>query len=369
MRKNKLYMVLIILTITFLFATSAVCTQCGTLEDIAKEAIDTANNINSEDIANSWKEGESKNTDKDKNDEPDSENNNNSDKKDEPKPEDNKNVDENKQPFIAGIYLNSDEFFPNLQYTATCDVSDPDNDTIFYSWRTDGGLFDQTESATVIWTAPDTEGIYNITLDISDGWGGNDSVTKTVVVGAIPQNAPPVIHDIAVYPDGSKYTDSTYEIWCNADDPNFSIINFDFTITGGNLYNQNANIIKWDTPAVPGTYTVIVAVTDKEGNTVTSPKEIIVEQHRVEITDIIVQIDYIATSSSYYIKGIIVDPKLQINQFIWSTSGGDITDQSGHIAVWNTPPDAGTYSLTLTATTFGGDTVANTKEFVVNPPQ
>ncbi|MFC2145563.1 hypothetical protein ACFLQQ_04445, partial [Actinomycetota bacterium] len=278
-------------------------------------------------------------------------------------------VDTNQDPIIHNIKFDSDDFFPNLQYMVTSNVTDPDNDTIFYSWRTEGGFFNETEAATVIWTAPGTEGIYNIVLDVSDGWGGSDSITKTISVGAVPQNAPPVIQDIAVYPDGSKYTNNTYEIWCYASDPNHSIINYDFNITGGSLYNQSANLIKWDTPNDPGTYTVTVTVNDKEGNTVTSSKNIVVEQERVEITDIIVQINYIATSSSYYIKGVIIDPKLQINQYQWSTSGGDISDQVGYTAVWNTPHTPGTYNLTLIATTFGGDTITKTKGFVVNSPQ
>ena len=96
MRKNKLYIVLVILTITFLFATAAVCTQCGVLGDEGEEAGDADDNRKSADADDSGKEGESKDTNGDKND---------SDKKDEPKPEDKKSDDENKQPVIAGIYL------------------------------------------------------------------------------------------------------------------------------------------------------------------------------------------------------------------------------------------------------------------------
>ena len=183
------------------------------------------------------------------------------------------------------------------------------------------------------------------------------------------KNARPIIQEIAVYPDGSKYTDNTYEIWCLVTDPNSSTTNFDFSITGGVLHDQDANIIKWDTPAAPGTYTVTVTVTDKEGNNVTSSRGIIVEQYRVEITDIIVQTDYIAARSSYYIKGVVINPKQEIQQYLWRTSGGSVSGQNGYTAIWDTPENPGTYSLTLTATTFGGDTISRTKEFIVNPPQ
>ena len=192
---------------------------------------------------------------------------------------------------------------------------------------------------------------------------------KTIAVGSVPKNAAPVIQDIAVYPDGSKYTNNTYEIWCQSSDPNNSIIGYDFKITGGSLHDQDANLIKWDTPIAPGTYTVTVTVNDKEGNTAKSSKDIVVEQERVEITDIIVQIDYIATSASYYIQGVVVDPKSKISQYPWSTTGGNIVDENGRLAVWQTPNNPGKYTLTLTAHTFGGDTITRAKEFIVNPPK
>jgi hypothetical protein len=374
--KKKLYLLLSILTITFILSSAAICnlgesltkgvsgdgiakdkSQSNDLRDNSKK--DPTNKGNSSEGTGSSSTG-SDNTGSDST---------GSGNKDSKKDSKSSPKSQNNPPVIKYIKFDSDKFFPNQQYKITSDVTDPDNDTIYYNWHTDGGTFNDSESPIVIWTAPDANGIYIIDLDVSDGWGGNDFISETVSVGGVPQNAPPVIHDIAVYPDGSKYTEESYEIQCHVSDPNSSIVNFDFSITGGVLHGQDANLIKWDTPNVPGTYTVTVTITDKEGNSVTSSRDIVVEQTRVEITDIIVQIDYIAVRSSYYIKGVVIDPKQQINQFLWSTSGGAVTDQLGRLAVWNTPENPGTYSLTLTATTFGGDTITKTKEFVVNPSQ
>ncbi len=373
--KKKLYLFLSVLTIVFILSSAAVCNlgeslKGGDSEDkIASDASLDNDSDGKSKKDSTVKSSSDQNSGSGSNDSPGSGSSNNgsgSSSSDSSK-SGSKDSKGNNPPVINFIKFDSDQFFPNQQYTITSEVTDPDNDTVYYSWHTDGGKFNNFELPTVIWTTPGTNGIYIIELDVSDGWGGNDFISETISVGGVPQNAPPVIQEIAVYPDGSKYTDNTYDIWCYVSDPNNSIINFDFSISGGVLHDQNANIIKWDTPAAPGTYTVTVNVTDKEGNNVTSSKDIVVEQTRVEISDIIVQIDYIAVRSSYHIQGIVIDPKQQINQFLWSTSGGAVTDQLGRLAVWNTPENPGTYSLTLTATTFGGDTVTRTKEFVVNP--
>ena len=373
--KRKLYLVLSILTIVTILSSAAICNLGknlteGVLGDIAEDINQGigSSDDSEKDSTNKGTSSDSNSSDSNSSDSNSSDSNSSGNK--DSKDSKSSSNSQNSSPVINSMDLNSNEFFPNLQYTFTCDVTDPDNNTIYYEWHVDAGTLDNYEAATVTWTAPGSNGIYDIKLKVTDGWGGNDSVTKTVAVGNVPKNAPPVIHGIAVYPDGSKYTDNTYQIWCDVTDPNSGLRNFDFKVTGGNLHDQDANLIKWDTPNNPGTYTITVTVTDKEGNTVKSSENIVVEQHRIEITDIIVQIDYIATSMFCDITAVIVDPKLQIMSYKWSCSGGQIAGETGFTGQWQTPSNPGTYSLTMTATTLGGDiTATKTKEFVVNPPK
>ena len=63
-----------------------------------------------------------------------------------------------------------------------CEASDPDDDTLTYSWTCTGGSMSGTGS-TVTWTAPSTLGIYTVTVSVRDGRGGtatrNISITVT----------------------------------------------------------------------------------------------------------------------------------------------------------------------------------------------
>ena len=179
MRKNKLYMVLVILTITFLFATAAVCTQCGANIDKAVGGLadDVDDSKKSADTDDSGKEGESKDTNGDKKD---------SDKKDEPKPEDKKNDDENKKPVITGIFLDGldpavYDFSANGVHTVKAEATDPEGGSLTFKWSGDGTITGEDINP-MSWTAPDSEGRYEITVEVTDDKGSTAAMTADIYV-------------------------------------------------------------------------------------------------------------------------------------------------------------------------------------------
>jgi len=275
----------------------------------------------------------------------------------------------NSPPVINSITFSSDVFLPGQQYAMACDVYDPDNDPIFYDWSVDGGFTDNPEASSPVWNTPDQEGVYVIELTISDGWGGYDTETVMVSVGAVARNASPVINFIAVYPDGAKYTNNTYEIFCDVSDPNNSLISYDFRVTGGSLHSQDANIIKWDTPPDAGTYTITVSVSDKEGNVVNGSQDVNIEAQWTGVSDIEVHHSgVISTNASYNVEATVVDPGGEINSFSWNAAGGQFAGQNGRHVTWETPDTPGTYTLTLTVSTFSGDSYSLSKDFTVVSP-
>ena len=72
--------------------------------------------------------------------------------------------------------------------TLTAVASDPDGDTLSYSWDATGGSFSSTTGQTVNWTAPDSPGTIGITLSISDG--RNPTVSHSVSITVTIPNAP-----------------------------------------------------------------------------------------------------------------------------------------------------------------------------------
>jgi len=373
--KKKIYIILCVLTAVFVMSTAAVCNLCSLADEKIGNLslnIDDGQTEGSQDNSGNNESGDNSNagskddkngssssdgTDNDGSQSQGNDNNSNSSSKSGKNP-----------PEINSISVNSDTFSPGMTYKFTSDVTDPDNDKISYDWHIDAGYVDTPESSSVNWTLPNDDGLYSIILTVSDGWGGYDSMTRDIFVGKAAVNPTTFIDDIAVYPEGGIYTGNTYEIWCYITDT-VGISDVAFSVNGGVLHSQDANVIKWDAPDAPGTYTVDVTVTDKAGQIVKSSENFVVEQTRVEISDLIVKIDYISAGTSYYLSAVIIDPENQISRYEWSCSGGGIRDQTGYLAVWETPNTPGIYSLTLKAFTLKGDTLVRTEEFEVKTPK
>ena len=71
----------------------------------------------------------------------------------------------------------------NLSAPAT----DPDGDTITYTWSATAGSFNTQNGMNTIWTAPNAEGNYPLTVTASDGRGGvaTNSITIPVMRRAV----------------------------------------------------------------------------------------------------------------------------------------------------------------------------------------
>ncbi|MBC8386441.1 MAG: hypothetical protein H8E13_00065 [Actinobacteria bacterium] len=267
MRKNKLYIVLVILTITFLFTTAAVCTQCGVLGDEGEEAGDADDNRKSADADDSGKEGESKDTNGDKND---------SDKKDEPKPEDKKSDDENKQPVIAGIYLDvldpvHNYFLTNKTYTVKAEAADPEGSNLTFKWSGDG-IINGEDINPMTWTAPDSEGVYKITVEATDEKGSTAAMTADVTVevdSAIGEPLKwPEILDVEILGsnDGLYYQHTVYTIQVIVDDPSGLIDEYAFACNVGDLGQVSAYTVEWESPGDAVDCYITASILDSDGS-------------------------------------------------------------------------------------------------------
>jgi len=91
----------------------------------------------------------------------------------------------NNPPEITDITLMGNHYV-GLEYTVSAAVTDPDGDSLTYSWSVTGGSLDNPNLGTVKWTMPDTAGNYSITLAVNDGNSGQDEKTKITEVLAFP---------------------------------------------------------------------------------------------------------------------------------------------------------------------------------------
>lgn len=87
----------------------------------------------------------------------------------------------NHRPAITSLAAEPERVLPSGSCQIVCTASDRDDDELSYGWSADrGGI--TGEGATVTWTAPNSEGSYNVTVTVTDGRGGEvmNQVTITV---------------------------------------------------------------------------------------------------------------------------------------------------------------------------------------------
>ncbi len=153
----------------------------------------------------------------------------------------------------------------------TCTASDPDGDVLSYNWSANGGNISGT-GPEVIWTAPEEVGMYDITVVVDDGRGGE--ATGSIALTA-SNGPPPVIDDLIVTAE-HQYLKKTvtgykvaktydYNIECNASSPDGSELSYNWSASGGNISGTGPEVI-WTAPNTAGNVTVTVKVFDGVGN-------------------------------------------------------------------------------------------------------
>jgi len=87
----------------------------------------------------------------------------------------------NHRPAITSLAAELERVLPSGSCQIVCTASDRDGDELSYEWSASGGGING-EGATVTWTAPNSEGSYNVTATVTDGRGGEvmNQVTITV---------------------------------------------------------------------------------------------------------------------------------------------------------------------------------------------
>ncbi|MFW6055976.1 MAG: PKD domain-containing protein [Chloroflexota bacterium] len=165
----------------------------------------------------------------------------------------------NTEPVITGVSVSSDRMLPSGTCQITCEATDDDSDALSYSWEADKGEI-VGEGPTIEWTAPDSEGLYRLSITVDDGHGGTVDYSTSLAVKA---NRQPQVEELSADAETIAPGDSTV-ISCEASDADGDRVTYDWSATGGEVFGDGDAII-WLAPEEPGAYAVEVSVRDPYG--------------------------------------------------------------------------------------------------------
>jgi len=159
--------------------------------------------------------------------------------------------------------------------TLHVNASDPDNDTLSYSYTATGGTIEGT-AADARWTASGlAAGTYTATAKVDDGKGGTATCSADLTVAPKPNQNP----TISCSTDRSPIMPGERTgITSTASDPDGDPLTYSYSATAGQVSGDGAKATFDSTGLQPGSYTVKCSVSDGKGGTAESSTNVDVQQ-------------------------------------------------------------------------------------------
>jgi len=282
-------------------------------------------------------------------------------------------VPANHPPSIIGIEAKQDVISPMSSCLIECVVSDEDGDELSYEWSAREGKILDVNGATIAWSAPKEEGIYNIRVTVADGNGGEATGYVTIIV---KNNNPPAITSLAADKDWLNPLDSCV-IKCDAEDPDDDELSYEWLCSGGDI-SGTGGTVNWTAPDKVGLWDITVIVTDGYGGQDKRLLAVSVSQNPPPVIEglIVTPIGhkYLKEYSGGYKVGkakscdieCIVSYANSELVYEWSCDGGEISGE-GSIITWTAPaPDrAVKVTVTVTVSDAYGNTISKSIVFNV----
>jgi len=268
----------------------------------------------------------------------------------------------NTAPVIISLTPTTDRIAPVDVCDIVCEAGDVDGDTLTYTWTADQGEV-YGEGRSVKWGAPDTEGLFRVSVVVDDGRGGTAEQSMSLRVKA---NYAPEIQSLSASPEWAEPGTST-QISCTATDADGDEIAYEWEASFGETSGQG-NSISWLAPEKPGSYVVTVYVRDGYGGA--SQRNILINVSLADApklgTFVVEPIDHdmlkfesevwdIFIGRSCTVECVVVEAEEPLT-FTWSVDVGTLTSDGSSIATWEAPEVRGPATITVDVTDVNGNT-------------
>jgi outer membrane protein OmpA-like peptidoglycan-associated protein len=180
-------------------------------------------------------------------------------------------------PPVAACSANPTSVFAgsNDAVTVHVNASDPDNDTLTYSYTASSGTVEGTGPDARFNTSGLAEGTYTVNAKVDDGKGGTANCSADITVAKKP-NQPPTIScatDHSPILPGERTG-----ITATASDPDGDPLTYSYTASGGQVSGDGPKATFDSTGLSAGSYTVKCSVSDGKGGTADANTTVDVQQ-------------------------------------------------------------------------------------------
>ena len=282
----------------------------------------------------------------------------------------------NHQPAITSLKSILEAVYPSGSCEIECVASDEDGDELSYEWLAGNGHIDG-DGAIVVWNAPESEGIYNIMVKVTDGNDGEASDSITI---SVRDNRPPAIASVIADMDWVKPSNSC-QLKCEAEDPDGDELSYEWSADGGDI-SGTGSVVTWTAPDAAGLYNITVVVIDGHGEEKTRMLTVSVALNPPPVIKSLIvtpkEHEYLKEDDGGYkvgramscdIECVAVDPNGDELSYEWLASGdkidgGEISGE-GSMITWTAPDMAGEVTVTVTASDAAGSMVSKSIVFTV----
>ena len=273
----------------------------------------------------------------------------------------------NHRPAITGLEADPEKVIPLGSCQIACNASDRDGDQLSYNWSASGGEING-EGATVTWTAPRSEGSYNVTVIVTDSRGGE--VMHYVIV-EVRANKPPIITSLIADAEWTLPSGSI-QVTCDASDPDGDELSYEWSTNGSDISGTGA-VANWTAPEQVGIYYITVVVRDGHGQedtrlvilsaaTGTPPtiEGLIVNADHKYLKENGTGYDYkVGKEQKYDIECTVSDPSVGVS-YDWLCDGGAISEisEDGSMITWTAPDTEVEVTVTVVVTDVADNSVS-----------
>lgn len=274
----------------------------------------------------------------------------------------------NAVPIIDSLVVSSTDVTPGAVVQLKAAAHDPNaGDTITYAWSASSGVLSSNSQTSTTWTAPATEGSYQVSLQVTDNHGASAGTSVTIRVAnsngrgqaavTVQLNTWPTVNQVTANPAWVVLGQAT-ALAVSASDSDGDTLTYAWTSTCAGTFSDSTASPSFLLSGQPSTAdcTLSVAVSDGRGGSTSGSVTVPVGTPTVNQAPVIVStvqsLSLVDVNTSVTLTVQAADPEGAALTFTWSAQAGAVSGQtdtsSTSQVVWTSPASvSGDWKITV----------------------